>query len=152
MADVHSTKIRSKNMSAIKGLNTKPEILIRRMLHARGFRYRLHNKHLPGNPDLIFPRYRAVIFVHGCFWHVHECPIFRWPSTRTEWWKEKLLGNKARDEKNLERLLDSEWRVCIVWECSLKGKYKLTEESLADQISSWLDSDRQFLILEGENS
>ncbi len=152
MADVHSTKIRSKNMSAIKGLNTKPEILIRRMLHARGFRYRLKNKHLPGNPDLVFPRYSAAIFVHGCFWHVHECPVFRWPSTRTEWWKEKLLGNKTRDEKNLERLLDSEWRVCIVWECSLKGKYKLNEESLADQISSWLGSDRQFLILEGKKS
>ncbi|WP_229748083.1 very short patch repair endonuclease [Lacimicrobium alkaliphilum] len=139
-------------MSAIKGLNTKPEILIRRMLHARGFRYRLKNKHLPGNPDLVFPRYSAAIFVHGCFWHVHECPVFRWPSTRTEWWKEKLLGNKTRDEKNLERLLDSEWRVCIVWECSLKGKYKLNEESLADQISSWLGSDRQFLILEGKKS
>jgi DNA mismatch endonuclease (patch repair protein) len=90
MTDVHSKAVRSKNMAAIKGRNTKPELSVRKALHNAGFRYRLHVTSLPGKPDLVFPRYKAVIFVQGCFWHQHQCAMFHWPKTRTEWWRQKI--------------------------------------------------------------
>ena len=105
MADVHNKEVRSKNMAAIKGKNTKPEMLVRKFLHAQGFRYRLHVKNLPGNPDIVLPKYKTVIFVHGCFWHGHEnCKYFVVPKTRTQWWLDKINGNIANDEKALEAL------------------------------------------------
>jgi DNA mismatch endonuclease (patch repair protein) len=110
-------------MSQISGKDTKPEMIVRKFLHANGFRYRLHVKELPGKPDLVLPKYNTVIFVHGCFWHVHEdCKYFKIPQTRSEWWKEKLYGNKERDEKKIEELKEMGWKVIVVWECDLKSK------------------------------
>ena len=100
MADVHSIATRSYNMSRIKGKNTKPEMLVRKYLFAHGFRYRLHSKKLPGKPDIVLPKYRTVIFVHGCFWHGHKsCKYYTVPKTNTEWWLNKIDGNKANDSK-----------------------------------------------------
>ena len=141
MSDVHSPSARSRNMSAIRGKDTKPEMLIRRVLHARGFRYRLHSRKLPGSPDLVFPKYHAVILIHGCFWHMHECEAFRWPSSRAEWWRDKLMANHVRDLRNVDELQKQGWRVAIVWECSLRGKVRLSEQSLASALVEWLRSD-----------
>ncbi|MCC5907960.1 MAG: DNA mismatch endonuclease Vsr [Balneolaceae bacterium] len=126
MADVHEPETRSYNMSQISGKDTKPEVIVRKFLHANGFRYRLHVKDLPGKPDLVLPKYNSVIFVHGCFWHAHEgCKYFKIPETRTEWWKEKLFGNKERDEENIEDLEQIGWNVLIIWECDLRSSKKV---------------------------
>lgn len=123
MADVHEPEVRSYNMSQITGKDTKPEMLVRKFLHSNGFRYRLHVKDLPGKPDLVLPKYNFVIFVHGCFWHAHEnCKYFKIPETRTEWWKEKLYGNRERDEQNIQQLKEEGWNVIVVWGCELKTK------------------------------
>lgn len=137
-------------MSGIRGKNTKPELLIRRGLHARGFRYRLHCKDLPGKPDLCFPKFRAVIFVHGCFWHGHDCHLFKWPSTRPEFWREKIARNRQVDAAAIERLFASGWRVAIVWECSLKGKHRLETQVLIDQVQNWLNHEGSLLELRGK--
>lgn len=119
--DVHSKETRSFNMSRIKGKDTKPEILVRKYLFSQGLRYRLYSKTLPGKPDIVLPKYRAVIFVHGCFWHGHEgCRYFVTPKTRTEWWLNKINTNRENDRKNCELLKEMRWNVIIVWECSLK--------------------------------
>lgn len=136
-------------MSGIKGKNTKPELLVRKALHARGFRYRTHCKELPGNPDLCLPKYRAVIFVHGCFWHGHDCHLFKWPKTRPEFWKQKIQRNCSVDAGALERLTNSNWRVAIVWECALKGKTRLQLEDVIAKLESWLRSDEVVLQIEG---
>jgi len=121
MADVHTVKQRSYNMSRIKGKNTKPEMLVRKFLHANGYRYKLHDKKLPGKPDIVLPKYKTVIFVHGCFWHGHaNCKYFSVPKTRTKWWTEKINGNKANDEKAVKALKKDGWKVITVWECHLK--------------------------------
>ena len=121
MADVHEPETRSYNMSRISGKDTKPEMIVRKFLHANGFRYRLHVKDLPGKPDLVLPKYNSVIFIQGCFWHVHEgCKYFKLPKTNTEFWKEKLYGNKSRDQKQIQELEDLGWNVIVVWECELK--------------------------------
>ena len=112
MADVHSEEIRSYNMSRIKGRNTKPEMQVRKFLHANGFRYRLHVKNLPGKPDIILPKYKTVIFVHGCFWHGHEhCKYFVVPKTKTDWWLNKIHGNIANDAKAIKVLKKDGWRI-----------------------------------------
>ena len=121
MADVLTSEQRRLNMSRIRGRDTKGEMAIRRGLHARGLRFRLHCKDLPGRPDLVFPRHRAIVFVHGCFWHGHDCPMFRWPQTRKEFWRRKISQNLERDSIALSRLRDQGWRVLTVWECALKG-------------------------------
>jgi DNA mismatch endonuclease (patch repair protein) len=138
MADVHDKKTRSYNMSQIKGKNTKPEMLVRRFLHAHGFRYRLHDKKLPGKPDIVLPKYRTVIFVHGCFWHGHEgCRYYVIPKTRTEWWVAKIGGNKANDRKAAIALRKDAWRVIDLWECHLKAdKITKTLNKLHDKILS----------------
>jgi DNA mismatch endonuclease (patch repair protein) len=121
MADVHNKSTRSYNMSQIKGKNTKPEMLVRKFLHANGFRYRLHDKKLPGKPDIVLPKYKTVIFVHGCFWHGHEgCKYFKIPQTRTGWWTDKINGNKANDVKAVRALKKDRWKIINVWECDLK--------------------------------
>ena len=142
MVDIVSKTTRSKMMSNIKGKNTAPEILIRRALHKKGFRYRLHDKKLPGKPDMVFPKYKAVIQVHGCFWHKHNCHLFKWPSTRKRFWKEKISSNVERDTRNLMKLNQSGWRTLIVWECALKGRYRLTEVGVIDKTVLWLYSDQ----------
>jgi DNA mismatch endonuclease Vsr len=111
---------RRKNMAAIRGKNTKPELAIRRLLHAMGYRYRLHVADLPGRPDLVFPSCRAVVEIRGCFYHVHGCSNSVMPKTRTEWWSAKLAGNVERDRRNLAALEEAGWRVIVVWECEVR--------------------------------
>ena len=132
---------RSRVMSRIRGSNTKPEILIRKMLHARGFRFRLHRKDLPGRPDIVLPRYNAVIFVNGCFWHGHNCHLFRSPKTREDFWHEKLNTNIERDRRNIALLRQSGWRVYIVWECAVRNSTQKDIQSLSDDIKEWLLSE-----------
>jgi DNA mismatch endonuclease, patch repair protein len=122
MADVHSKAVRSYNMSRIKGKDTKPEMLVRRFLHKNGFRYRLHVKDLPGKPDIVLPKYKTVIFIHGCFWHGHEgCKYYTVPKTRSEWWLNKITGNVNNDAKAEEILTAKGWKVLKIWGCELKN-------------------------------
>ena len=121
MADVHSKETRSYNMSRIRSKDTKPEMLVRKFLHKNGFRYRLHVKDLPGKPDIVLPKYKTVIFVHGCFWHGHEgCKYYVVPKTRTEWWVNKITHNIERDKEVRKHLIKQDWRVINIWECRLK--------------------------------
>lgn len=123
MADVHSSKTRSYNMSKIRSKDTKPELLVRKYLFAQGLRYRLHCKNLPGTPDIVLRKFKTVIFVHGCFWHRHEkCKYFVVPKTRTEWWLSKFNKNVENDKKNILALQDLGWRIIKVWECECKKK------------------------------
>lgn len=122
--DVLTPEQRRKNMSRIRGKNTVPELLIRRGLHAAGLRFRLHVRELPGHPDMVFPRYQTVGFVHGCFWHGHDCPLFKLPATRRDFWSAKIAGNRARDGRDHDALIAQGWRVLTVWECALKGRGK----------------------------
>lgn len=138
-------------MAAIRSKNTKPEILIRRGLHAKGFRFRLNQQTLPGKPDLVFAKYRAVVFVNGCFWHGHDCPMFRWPATREALWHKKITGNIARDATNLAQLQEDGWRTGVVWECAVKGKHRLPQEEVIDSLSVWLSSEVLFLDLGSRN-
>lgn len=141
MADIVSKETRSRMMSGIKSKDTKPEIQVRKYLFAEGYRYRINNRGIPGNPDLSLKKYNAVIFVNGCFWHGHEhCDLFRIPKSRIDFWTKKIGGNIERDTKTVQRLTDSGWRVCIVWECALKGKYKLEPKSLVKAITGWIES------------
>lgn len=140
MADVVDSATRSRMMSGIRGRNTKPEILIRSLLHRHGFRFRLHVRDLPGKPDIVLPRYHAVVFVHGCFWHGHDCPLFKWPETRPYFWREKIGRNQANDNRAKEALLANGWRVGIVWECALRGA-GINIEGVAQGLADWLRSD-----------
>lgn len=125
MADVHSKEVRSYNMSRIKAKNTKPEMLVRKFLHAQGFRYTLHDKKLPGKPDIVLPKYKTVIFVHGCFWHGHKnCKYATIPMTREEWWQSKLQKNKSNDIKGKRLLKKAGWNVVEIWQCKLKNPTK----------------------------
>lgn len=126
-------------MSQIKGKNTKPEMIVRRALHKAGFRYRLHVKDLPGKPDIVLPKYKTAIFVHGCFWHGHNCHLFKMPSTRTEFWRSKIASNVARDEKTFELLEKEGWRVGLIWECATKGKTKHPPAILLFGLIQWLE-------------
>lgn len=144
MVDVVDSATRSRMMSGIRGRNTKPEILIRSLLHHHGFRFRLHVRDLPGKPDIVLPRYHAVIFVHGCFWHGHDCPLFKWPGTRPDFWRDKIGRNRANDYKVGEALLASGWRVGIVWECAIRGVCK-NIEGVAQSLTDWLRSSAPFI-------
>jgi DNA mismatch endonuclease (patch repair protein) len=133
MSDVLTPEQRRLVMSRIRGKDTKPEMLIRRGLHARGLRYRVQKTGIPGKPDMAFPKYRAVVFAHGCFWHGHGCSLFKWPKTRAAFWKNKISRNRKRDRRTLLALKAEGWRVLVVWECALKGKHK---RELADVLRS----------------
>lgn len=126
MSDVHTPEQRSRNVAAIKGRDTKPEMRVRSLLHSLGFRYRLHRKDLPGKPDIVLPKHRTVIFVHGCFWHCHDC---RWgsvvPKTRAEFWATKRNGNVERDARKAAGLESLGWRVLRVWECETRDSEAL---------------------------
>ena len=123
MADVHNKKTRSYNMLMIRSKDTKPEIIVRRFLFGNGFRYKLHDKTLPGKPDLVFPKYKTVIFIHGCFWHGHEgCKYFVVPKTRRKWWLDKINRNKQLDTENSGKLKKLGWKILTVFECKLRQK------------------------------
>jgi DNA mismatch endonuclease (patch repair protein) len=125
-------------MAGIGGKNTRPELIIRRGLHALGFRFRLHDAALPGKPDLVLPRWRAVIQVHGCFWHGHDCALFRWPGTREDFWRRKINRNVERD-REVEAALDrAGWRVLTVWECALKGRERIGAQRAIGAAADWL--------------
>jgi DNA mismatch endonuclease (patch repair protein) len=134
-------------MAGIRGKDTAPELLIRRALFARGLRYKLHDKTLPGKPDLVFPRFHAALFVHGCFWHAHDCSLFRLPGTRTEWWREKLERNQANDTRHMAALLESGWRVATVWECALRKRDRI--DSIADQLAEFVRGQATVLEIRG---
>ncbi|MWV47129.1 DNA mismatch endonuclease Vsr [Paenibacillus sp. HJL G12] len=137
MVDTLTTEERSKMMSKIKSKNTAPEMIVRRYLHNKGFRYRLHDKKLPGKPDLILPKYKAVIFIHGCFWHGHEgCKYFRIPKSNTDYWVKKIDGNLLRDQEKQQLLRDMGWKVSVVWECELKRNPEYRCLKLIEQITT----------------
>jgi len=141
MTDIVTAEMRSMMMAGIRGKNTKPEIIIRKELHKAGFRFRIHDEKLPGKPDLILPKYKAVIFVNGCFWHGHNCHLFKWPSTNKDFWHEKISRTKERDREKLGALFESGWRVMIVWECALKGRERLLITQIFESIAAWLRSE-----------
>lgn len=136
MADVHDQKTRSYNMSRIRSKDTKPEILVRKYLFSRGFRYRLNVKRLPGTPDIVLPKYKTVIFIHGCFWHGHEnCRYYIIPQTRTKWWVSKISKNKTRDLENSEKLKSLGWNVLVIFECELiKNKREKTLREIISKL------------------
>lgn len=127
-------------MARVGSKDTKPELLIRKGLHALGFRYRLHVKHLPGKPDMVFPRYKAVIQINGCFWHGHSCRLYRFPKSNTEYWNTKIAYNIQRDGRNKQSLVDTGWRVLTIWECAVKGREKLELPKVLEMASGWLRS------------
>jgi len=136
MADVHTAQQRRFNMQQVKAKDTKPELLVRKFLHAHGFRYSLHKKTLPGKPDIVLPKYKTIIFVHGCFWHGHSnCKYFSLPKTRTQWWTDKINTNKANDAKTVKVLRKEGWLVLTVWECKLKpSKVEKTLSTLLNKL------------------
>lgn len=149
MADIVSPEVRSRMMAGIRGKDTKPEMMLRKGLHAAGFRYRLHARDLPGRPDIVFPRHRAVLFAHGCFWHGHDCHLFRWPSTRQEFWTTKINRNREVDTRSEQALAQADWRLGIVWECALKGRTRLPLLEVLEACVGWLRSDAARLEIRG---
>lgn len=148
MVDVVDAATRSRMMSGIKGKNTRPEVSIRKALHARGFRYRIHANNLPGKPDLVLPKYKAVVFVHGCFWHGHTCRYFKIPQTRPDFWLDKIKKNQTRDRSQEAALLSDGWRVLIVWECAIRSMSRKKSPLLIDQISNWLINGNEYLQID----
>ena len=138
MVDTLSPEQRRLCMSRIAGKNTKPELVIRKALFRQGFRYKLHDKNLPGKPDLVFPEYNAVIFIHGCFWHGHNCDLFNWPTTNTKFWRKKITGNREADLKNYNYLKKEGWYILTIWGCALKGKKKKPLNKIVKSVESWL--------------
>lgn len=137
MTDIVSSEKRSSMMSGIRGKDTKPEIIVRRLLHRLGYRFRLHRKDLPGRPDIVLPKWRTVIFVNGCYWHGHKnCHLFRPPKTRTEFWTNKIKGNQARDRRNHAALRDAGWKIVVIWECAVSKKLRLNDEQLEEKIAT----------------
>jgi DNA mismatch endonuclease (patch repair protein) len=137
VTDIVGIETRSRMMSGIRGKNTKPEVLVRRALFAAGFRFRLHRRDLPGAPDVVLPGRRLAIFIHGCFWHMHEgCRLAKLPATRPDFWKTKLEENVERDRRNIEALLGQDWRVLVVWECATRNK--AADSTLPETLSAWI--------------
>lgn len=138
MVDIVDTATRSRMMSGIRSKNTKPELFVRKKLFREGFRYRIHVNSLPGKPDLVFPKYKSIIFVHGCFWHGHQaCKLFKVPATRNEFWINKFAKNRENDTSVIRQLRDAGWRVAIVWECEIRNKAN-AENHLIPALSDWI--------------
>jgi DNA mismatch endonuclease (patch repair protein) len=152
MADVLTARQRSFCMSQIRGKDTKPEYFIRSGLFALGFRYRLHRRDLPGCPDIVLPKHRAVIFVHGCLWHGHKCHLFKWPKTNSEFWRRKINRNREIDVLAVEQLRTAGWRVMTVWECAIKGRARLKPPKLFERMARWLLSERQRSEIAGRST
>lgn len=150
MADIVSAAVRSRMMAGIRSKNTKPELLLRKGLHRLGLRFRLHDPRLPGKPDMVFPRHHALIFAHGCFWHGHECHLFRLPASRTEFWQAKIERNRLVDARNCASLVEQGWRVGVVWECAIRGRTRLSLDAVLESCMQWVRSDMIALELRGE--
>jgi DNA mismatch endonuclease, patch repair protein len=147
--DTVDRQTRSKIMASVGQKDTGAELLLRRALHKIGLRYRLHDRSLPGRPDLAFPRFHAVVFVHGCYWHSHGCYRSTVPKIRREFWAKKFDANRSRDERKLNLLLQAGWRVLTVWECALRGKSARPSSALAEAVKAWLDSSESIGELAG---
>jgi DNA mismatch endonuclease (patch repair protein) len=144
MTDVVDKATRSRMMSGIRDKNTSPEMIVRRFLHARGFRYRLHVRHLPGRPDLVFPKYQSVVMVHGCFWHQHRgCKDAVMPMSNRRFWKAKLDGNRARDKRNAAALTKNGWRWAVIWECALREGKGRKMPAVLESLARWLRAGRR---------
>lgn len=140
MTDIVDKQTRSRMMAGIRGKDTRPELVLRHALHARGLRYQLHRKGIQGRPDLVFPRFRAVLFVHGCFWHRHSgCRFTTTPSTRPEFWQAKFVANVVRDSAVRATLIEAGWRMATVWECALRKQEQV--EATTDRLDAWLHSE-----------
>jgi DNA mismatch endonuclease (patch repair protein) len=137
-------------MAAIRSGNTKPELIVRKAIHAAGLRFRLHVRNLPGKPDLVLARHRAIIFVNGCFWHHHDCHLFKWPATRAEFWQAKISQNVANDARAISQLRNDGWRVGVIWECALKGRTRLDAAEAMQEVADWIKSPRETLSIRGE--
>jgi DNA mismatch endonuclease (patch repair protein) len=144
MTDVLTPDQRRLNMSRIGGRNTRLELVLRRGSHALGLRYRLQVPELPGRPDLVFPRYRAIILVHGCFWRGHDCPLFKLPATRADLWAIKIAGNKARDARTMNALRATGWRVFTVWQCSMRGRVRQPTSEVLASCATFVTGDIQW--------
>lgn len=137
MVDVVDRKTRSRMMAGIRGKNTRPEMFVRKLLHSHGFRYRLHAKNLPGSPDIVLPKWRVAIFVHGCFWHRHEgCRYATTPTSNLERWQTKFAENVARDRRNIADLVTAGWRVLVLWECKIKAEREMALIWLMENIKA----------------
>jgi DNA mismatch endonuclease (patch repair protein) len=148
--DIVAPEVRSRMMSGIRGKDTKPELFVRSALHCLGFRFRLHDRHLPGRPDIVLKRYNAVVFIHGCFWHGHDCHLFKWPGSRSEFWRAKIFRNRQVDEIAVRRLADAGWRILTIWECALKGRTRLEPEKVPEAMRAWLLSHRRSHEIRGK--
>lgn len=135
-------------MASIRSKDTKAEIYIRKSLHALGYRYKIHDKQLPGRPDIVLPKYKAAIQVNGCFWHKHACSLFKWPKTNRNFWRTKILGNRKRDVANQMKILSSGWRLLVIWECFLKGKNRVQQYKVIRSTEKWLESKSRFSKIE----
>ncbi len=150
-ADTLTRRQRSDRMSKIRSKGTRPENVIRKLLYSNGFRYRLYSKDLPGKPDLVFKKYQAVVMVQGCFWHGHNCYIYRPPKSNQDFWNKKISRNQERDSEVEAKLVSLDWRVCRVWECAIQGKAKLSEQELLCRLVSFLDDDSDIVDIVGAN-
>ena len=148
--DVHDKETRSKNMRAIKSRDTKPEMMLRKLLYRNGYRYRASSPNLPGKPDIWIAKWNTAIFVNGCFWHMHRCEMFKLPGTRTGFWLEKLKGNRKRDREKMQELNSLGIRVLVIWECAIRGKKRLTPEILLSLIQTFFLSENQIAEINGE--
>lgn len=149
MVDIVDRETRSRMMAGIRSMNTKPELTIRRAFHKMGLRYRLHGKDIPGRPDMVFPRHGAVVFVHGCFWHGHDCSFFRLPSTRPDFWKAKITANRKRDNKVKTTVAEIGWRQLTIWECAIRGKDPKMVQKVVSRAARWIHSKEETLTLRG---
>ncbi|WP_443255983.1 very short patch repair endonuclease [Xenorhabdus sp. IM139775] len=149
MNTLHNESVRRRLMASIPSKNTIPELWVRKRLHKKGFRYRVHVKSLPGCPDIVLPKYRCVIFIHGCFWHMHLCPFFHWPATRTSWWHKKLETNCYRDLSAQDKLRELRWRVLVIWECAIRGRSRLGEEKLLEIATDFIYNGGPMLDISG---
>jgi len=149
LVDIVDVATRSRMMSSIKGKNTSPEIFVRKILHAQGYRFRLHVATLPGKPDLVMRKYNVAVFIHGCFWHGHNCRYFKLPATRREFWLTKISKNQHRDQSQQEVLLASGWRVLIVWECATRRALRTADSKpLMEMIEAFLVGNDRFLEID----
>lgn len=149
MADVVDKATRSRMMSGIRGKDTQPELFVRSGLHSLGFRYRLHVADIPGKPDLVLPKYQALILIHGCYWHGHDCRYFKLPSTNRRFWENKLSTNRTRDERVLTQQIALGWRVLIIWECAVRAAHKSsTQTFMISDVATWLRSNSQYAIID----
>jgi DNA mismatch endonuclease (patch repair protein) len=152
MADIVSSAVRSRMMSGIRGKNTQPELLIRRGLFALGYRYRIHSRSLPGKPDLVLAKHRIVVFVNGCFWHGHNCSLFKWPSSNVDFWREKITRNQELDRLNSLALKRKGWRILTVWECALKGPWRRPLENVLGDADEWTRSGAPSKKIQGKKT